>query len=326
MATPPSQAQLKFDRLTGPSAAEILQAMPSATEKVFENDWLDFKSGKPAPEDIAKIWSKALGAFANNEGGVLVWGIVAEKDPADKIDAVKAIDLVPNIFQLKSRLQELHRQATDPPVPQVIIKDIPAADGSKEGFVVCLIPESPFRPHRSEQAGKQFYIRMGDSAQVCSVSLLRLLFYPQKHHRIQVSMQKKAVQRLRLRPGPITDQNDSKEVILVTISNIGNSSLNDVFLGVRCGNGRVHELRYTDNMCTIHRRPAVDKLVPAFHPHMEFALNLALDAENSADNHPWLFSVYAEDMRPKRALLKIAPDAPIGHIVTAECTEIEYQP
>ncbi len=37
---------------------------------------------------------KAMGGFANNEGGVLVWGLRCEKDKTTGIDAVDAVELV----------------------------------------------------------------------------------------------------------------------------------------------------------------------------------------------------------------------------------------
>ena len=58
---------------------------------------------------------------------------------------------------------ELHHQATDPPVLNVEIESYPDPGASGAGFVVCLVPESPFRPHRAEHVtNKPYYIRAGD--------------------------------------------------------------------------------------------------------------------------------------------------------------------
>src|SRR5437773_1348889 len=114
MAEPLSQARYLFETFTASGAAALLSTLPTKPEKTFESDWLDFKRGRAQEKDIPRIWSKILGAFANNEGGVVVWGVVAEKDPATNIDAVQSLDTVPDIYALTTRLMELRHQATDP--------------------------------------------------------------------------------------------------------------------------------------------------------------------------------------------------------------------
>ena len=83
-------------------------------EKTFENDWLDFKTGKFQDDDVKRIWSKIVGAFANNEGGVIVWGLISKKDNNSGIDAVSSVEYVPDVFALKSELMELRHGAVDP--------------------------------------------------------------------------------------------------------------------------------------------------------------------------------------------------------------------
>jgi hypothetical protein len=72
---------------------------------------------------------------------------------------------------------QLHHQATDPPILGVAVEQY--VDSSGNGFVVCLIPESNFKPHRAEQDGKkQFYLRAGDDFVIMPVPVLRSMFYP----------------------------------------------------------------------------------------------------------------------------------------------------
>ena len=124
-------------------------------------------------------WSEALAGFANTQGGVLIWGVDARKDTTSSIDAACGVSFVKNPLAFKSRLMELHRQATEPPVHGVEIEAYSISGSPNEGFVVCLIPESPFKPHRAEYAGHQYIIRAGDNFAPASVSLLRNLFFPQ---------------------------------------------------------------------------------------------------------------------------------------------------
>jgi hypothetical protein len=45
--------------------------------------------------------------------------------------------------------------------------------------VACLIPDSPFKPHRAEYIeGRPFFVRAGDNSAPAGVALLRALFYP----------------------------------------------------------------------------------------------------------------------------------------------------
>ncbi len=158
-----------------------------STPPTYEADWLDFKVGddpaipdkKKLAEEQKKVWSKALSAFANSGGGVLVWGIKAEKDKATRIDAASDYCPVPDVHQFVSRLQELHRQAIEPPVLNVDYLPVPNSATDPSGFVACWIPESAFKPHRAEYVeGKPFFIRAGDNSAPASLALLRYLFHP----------------------------------------------------------------------------------------------------------------------------------------------------
>jgi hypothetical protein len=83
---------------------------------------------------------------------------------------------------------ELQYPSNDPPVAGILIQEIPVAEGSAEGYVVCMIPESASKPHRAEFAGKRFFLRIGSTSNDCSVSLLRQLFYPKKIIRLEAIM------------------------------------------------------------------------------------------------------------------------------------------
>lgn len=173
----------------------FLAGLVNTSLPTFECDWLDFKIGddpaikdkKRLYEEQKKVWSKALSAMANSGGGVLVWGVKAEKDKATRVDAANALALVPDVHPFVSRLQELNRQATDPPVLNVDYLPVPKSDSDQSGFVACLIPDSPFKPHRAEYVeGKPFFVRAGDNSAPASVALLRALFYPATNSLINI--------------------------------------------------------------------------------------------------------------------------------------------
>lgn len=176
----PSIAKSFFWKITrDPDPVAAIKRLVGATPPEFETEWRDFKgAAQISDQDEKKTWSKALAGFANTQGGVLIWGVDARKDQATEIDAACGLSLVKNPFALKSRLNELHHQATEPPVLDVEIEAY-SIPGTDKGFVICFIPESPFRPHRAEHAERQYYIRVGDDFIVPCVSHLRNLFFPQ---------------------------------------------------------------------------------------------------------------------------------------------------
>lgn len=177
----PSHA-LEFFKKVNVEGIKFLKSLIGSDPPSFETDWLDFKGADQLKDkDVKRIWSEALSGFANTEGGILVWGIDARPDPITKIDCASGLSLVRNPNLFVSRLRELHSQSTDPPIPGV---DHWFANEEGEGdcgFVVSYVPESNFKPHRAEAAGRNYYIRAGDSFHVPSVSLLRNLFFPEYH-------------------------------------------------------------------------------------------------------------------------------------------------
>ncbi len=112
--TSDSRAAALFRRFTGTDAATILKSLCKSNPKTFEDEILEFKAGSVQAQDLDGIWSKSLGAFANNEGGVIVWGIQAQRDATTGIDAAHAISLVPHVDVLKQKLLEKYQFLTDP--------------------------------------------------------------------------------------------------------------------------------------------------------------------------------------------------------------------
>jgi hypothetical protein len=163
------------------------------SDPTFEQAWLDFKAGdRLSDPDIKKVWSESLSAFANTEGGVLIFGINAKKtpsaiDPSVRIDAASDIAPVPLPAALRSRLMELHHVATDPPIPGVEVEHV--GDPAGGGYVVCYIPEGNAKPYRAENVKNHpYYIRIGDDSVIPPPSILRNLFFPQTRMSLQFTI------------------------------------------------------------------------------------------------------------------------------------------
>jgi Putative DNA-binding domain len=185
MPVGPSIGKELFDRIVAhpgySDTVALLNGMVNATPPAVEDEYLDFK-GATDPKtgreiDPKKTWSEALAGFATTGGGVLIWGIDARKD-ASGVDHAGALNLVPSPSAWKSRLQELHLQATDPPVPGVRIEAYPDPSNGGKGFVVCYIPESDYKPHRAETANRRWMMRIGSNFVDVPPPVLRSLFFP----------------------------------------------------------------------------------------------------------------------------------------------------
>jgi hypothetical protein len=173
------RARLFFDAiLAADDPFARVSAFVNSSPPTYETEWLDFKSGGASAEKAAhKIWSESLSAFANTEGGVLLWGLDCRRDDSG-VDQVVGKSLVAEPEAFVSKLRSMLSQMNSPPVAGVHIDSVPDPEDGNRGYVVCYIPESANKPHRAELAGRNYYLRIGDSSVVPPVSLLRSLFFP----------------------------------------------------------------------------------------------------------------------------------------------------
>lgn len=218
-----SAAKQYFDFLMGqPDRYGYLASLPTSAEPVLETEWLEFKGYYQQEElkSLRPIWSECLSAFANTEGGVLVWGLKANRK--DGRDCVNGLAEVAAPDAWKQKLKGWLLQAADPPVGGVVIETVKHATEDK-GFVVCLVPEGLAKPHRAEFVeNKPYLIRTGDSSVIPNPSLLRSLFFPQPRKDLAVELRSDWT-TARRGGGYITDAT-------VSIRNNGDSSAKDVFI------------------------------------------------------------------------------------------------
>lgn len=296
-----SQAKTFFDDINimeKEKGFELLKNLIDKENKFYEQDWIDFK-GAPKQNDMKKIWSKAISGYANSCDGIIVWGIDARKDEDTNIDYASELSLVdePEIF--KSRLQELQRQSTDPPVGNIEYWHAFDPDNKDKGFVVCFIPESPFKPYRADAAGRNYYIRAGDSFQVPSVSLLKRLFYPEFHAFLWPELRAKKEESKIIVEGYIHNSGvgTAKNVVIAmeTDSNLGDFSMVDNSWNV-----------VDHNAVENKNQSAAFSLINPIHPGIvnhffHFTISQA-DINKACNNYskPFIFKFifYSEDNKP----------------------------
>jgi hypothetical protein len=166
----PSYPELMLQRLRG--SAEALVAVREWVQQAQVEDlYLDF-TRKDAPGTGAlaandkRGYAKALSGFANSDGGLLVWGVVAEKDTADpeSADAAKDLEPIQPLAVFLSELNSILYYSTKPPVSGVENIAVPESTTTDSGYVVTYIPAGTNPPYRAENDNNNnYYKRAGSS-------------------------------------------------------------------------------------------------------------------------------------------------------------------
>jgi hypothetical protein len=152
-----SAAPRLFDSLATEQDLERL-----VTEGREEDLYLEFKQkagpkhGSLDPDD-RKNFSQSLSAFANADGGVLVFGIKTVK--VDGVDRAHSLAPLASYEQFRSRLMDSILHSTQPLVDDVRIESIPSLSTTGSGFVKVLVPQSFRPPHRAMLAGREYWRR-----------------------------------------------------------------------------------------------------------------------------------------------------------------------
>ncbi|MCA9289805.1 MAG: ATP-binding protein [Phycisphaerales bacterium] len=157
-------AWLRLQELTreGVDGRAVLERW--CAERVQEDLHLDFKTAGSSFANASerKTLAKAISAFSNSAGGLVVWGVRARKRSGEDVDAADAIDAIPDVAAAMSRLQEYTSQATSPVASEVTHHLVYAtADGS--GAIATLIPASDTGPHMARLGEQRYYKRAGGS-------------------------------------------------------------------------------------------------------------------------------------------------------------------
>lgn len=155
-----------YDRLIREGEAGIQRLID---ERMQEGVQLDFKQKGDPRKGIfeandKKILAKAVSGFANSAGGLLVWGVNAEKGPDDVDCAQPPAAPIAQIELFLSQAMTFIGQLIQPRHDGIHLHVVPSAAAAGSGYLLIYVERSERRPHRSEASGqKQYFRRAGDS-------------------------------------------------------------------------------------------------------------------------------------------------------------------
>lgn len=140
----------------------------------------------PLADSDQRVLAKALSSFANSDGGVLVYGLVAKGGNRTRPDSVQGAKPVKRLAQLESETLSLMGQLTQPAIDKVVTARRGLARTSDQGFLLIYVPPSDKAPHRSVK-DREYYRRTGDTS------------LPMEHYEIAEMFGRRKVPRLEFR-------------------------------------------------------------------------------------------------------------------------------
>lgn len=154
-----------FDSISENDLIELINA------QVPEGLRLDYKLTAYGRTDSEKReLLKDISAFANSQGGHLILGIEEHQGTAV---ALPGLDIDSDVEIL--RMEQISRNAIEPRIPGIRIKQIPL--NNSQNAIVVRIPRSWIPPHRvTAQGTNRFYMRHSAGVHEPSVEELRALF------------------------------------------------------------------------------------------------------------------------------------------------------
>jgi predicted HTH transcriptional regulator len=152
----PTNAESFFQSLS--TAPDIEQLVGKSEDLYFDAKCVNNENFVSDP-DKGPL-AKAISAFANADGGVIVYGLEARRDAEGK-DVVQTTKPLEDVELVRSKVLGLAGQLTQPPVEGILVETRPKS--GSEGYVVVFVPPSDSGPHRAK-AQHKYYRRHGSSS------------------------------------------------------------------------------------------------------------------------------------------------------------------
>ena len=156
---PPDERRWPYDTFTaieaesgdkkGPTLARIISKDSPGETLYLECKGATSDNGKPEPGDKEQ-YAKTVSAFANADGGLLVWGVYWPDDMTNREARPPTFPGVPNAETFCKWLNIWRKEVVDPPPPWVESIVVPAPDGSDTHLVVTYVAKSHLAPHMAK--------------------------------------------------------------------------------------------------------------------------------------------------------------------------------
>jgi predicted HTH transcriptional regulator len=123
-------------------------------EQQGESLYFDCK-GKTNPKkpkldrDDRKNLGAALSAFANSDGGLLLWGVDARAK--NGVDCLVCKKPIAQIAAFRSSVEHEIADVISPPISGLEFHEIACSQDEAAGYLAILVPSSERRPHMSRQ-------------------------------------------------------------------------------------------------------------------------------------------------------------------------------
>ncbi len=114
-------------------------------------------------DEDRRYFAKALSAFANSAGGLLIFGVDARK--VDGVDCAQEARPIADIERFKSEATRASGDQLQPRHDGIVVEVIPSQARPGAGYLLVYVERSERRPHRSEASGqRQYFKRAGDNS------------------------------------------------------------------------------------------------------------------------------------------------------------------
>lgn len=136
-----------------------------------ENISLDFKTKADSShgrlsKDDKLVLAKALSAFSNSAGGLIIYGVDARADE-EGVDCAIAAKPISEIERFVSEVTRATGELLMPHNDGVRVASVASETAASAGYLVVSIDRSERRPHRSEASGdKRYYKRSGSNSYI----------------------------------------------------------------------------------------------------------------------------------------------------------------